>query len=758
MVVGPPGTGKTDLAVQIISTLYHNHPEQRTLIVTHSNTALNQIFEKIIGLDVDERHLLRLGHGETALETEKDFSRYGRVNYVLSKRLELLEAVGRLATSLGLSTDAAYTCETAGYFFLYHVLSKWEAFQAELSLLSEEQKTSSFVAARFPFTAFFAQDLGRELFIQESSFEEALEVASGCFRYIRRIFTQIDEFRAFEMLRPGPDRANYLLVREAKIIAMTCTHAALKRQELVQLAFQYDNILMEEAATILEIETFLPLLLQNPQFGHNRLKRWIMIGDHHQLPPVIKNGAFGRFSNMEQSLFARFVRLGVPTITLDRQGRSRASICGLWSWRYDGLGNLRHVEQLEEFRRTNPGKCFLFAKKFLVLTFYFHFFLGFLHDFQLVNVEDFNGVGESEPAPHFYQNLAEAEYIVATFMYMRLLGYPAERITILTTYNGQKHLLRDVVEQRCASNPFIGRPAKVTTVDKFQGQQSDYVLLSLVRTKGAVGHVRDIRRLTVAMSRARLGLYVFARERLFSGCYELARTFALLKQDRPTSLQLIPGETFFDESLDRSQNPEVKEIASMAEMVAFVFEFYGSAVGRLQQRRPEEFERIMSGGQKRTSAEEDDEDEDEAEASAPATGNEDEEELPFEPLAEDDQAVDDDVAMDFEEEEVVAVKKVPLPPKKDIPEDVDKEVEEKDDNEVTPKRQKVEEAAAPQNSMEEKEEEVVPTETPETEIAQEEQENTAEEVQENAEGDDDEDATTEEDEEEPATEAAENDD
>ena len=55
MVVGPPGTGKTDVAVQIISNIYHNWPEQRTLIVTHSNQALNQLFEKIIALDVDER-------------------------------------------------------------------------------------------------------------------------------------------------------------------------------------------------------------------------------------------------------------------------------------------------------------------------------------------------------------------------------------------------------------------------------------------------------------------------------------------------------------------------------------------------------------------------------------------------------------------------------------------------------------------------------------------------------------------------------
>ena len=46
-------------------------------------------------------------------------------------------------------------------------------------------------------------------------------------------------------------------------------------------------------------------------------------------------------------------------------------------------------------------------------------------------------------------------------MYMRLLGYPAERIAILTTYNGQKHLIRDVIRKRCGENPMIGWPSKV---------------------------------------------------------------------------------------------------------------------------------------------------------------------------------------------------------------------------------------------------------------------------------------------------------
>ena len=59
------------------------------------------------------------------------------------------------------------------------------------------------------------------------------------------------------------------------------------------------------------------------------------------------------------------------------------------------------------------------------------------------------------------QNLGEAEYAVALFMYMRLQGYPPDKIAILTTYNGQKHLIRDVLAKRCARNPIFGFPEKV---------------------------------------------------------------------------------------------------------------------------------------------------------------------------------------------------------------------------------------------------------------------------------------------------------
>ena len=63
---------------------------------------------------------------------------------------------------------------------------------------------------------------------------------------------------------------NYLMTKQAKVVAMTCTHAALRRGEFLRLGFQYDNLLMEESAQILEIETFIPMLLQVLDACHAR--------------------------------------------------------------------------------------------------------------------------------------------------------------------------------------------------------------------------------------------------------------------------------------------------------------------------------------------------------------------------------------------------------------------------------------------------------------------------------------------------------
>lgn len=79
-----------------MNLLYKNFKQEKTLVITHSNYALNDIFEKISYLDIDEKHLLRLGIGEKDLKLTKEFSKSGRINHMLAYRIQLLELVGRL--------------------------------------------------------------------------------------------------------------------------------------------------------------------------------------------------------------------------------------------------------------------------------------------------------------------------------------------------------------------------------------------------------------------------------------------------------------------------------------------------------------------------------------------------------------------------------------------------------------------------------------------------------------------------------------
>jgi intron-binding protein aquarius len=238
----------------------------------------------------------------------------------------------------------------------------------------------------------------------------------------------------------------------------------------------------------------------------------------------VQHQAFKTFSNLEQSMFKRFVRLNVPRVLLDRQGRCRPELASLFNWRYSSNGislqNLPVIHQNPRYLLANPG---------------------FLYTYQFINVPDFEGKGERAPSPHFYQNVGEAEYVVALYQFMRLIGYPAEKISILATYNGQKQLIQDIIAKRCR-NPIFGRPASVTTVDKYQGQQNDFILLSLVRTE-SVGHIRDIRRLIVALSRARLGLYIFGRRSLYQNCFEISNALSYVLNG-PAELSLVRDENY----------------------------------------------------------------------------------------------------------------------------------------------------------------------------------------------------------------------
>ncbi|KAF4783399.1 intron-binding protein aquarius [Colletotrichum scovillei] len=517
VIVGPPGTGKTDVATQVINNIYHNFPEQKTLLIAHSNQALNQLFAKIVALDIDARHLLRLGHGEEELYTEGSFSKHGRVESFLENRDRYLLEVNRLAASIGAPGAHGNSAETAGYFNSVYIQPAWTKFT---EITKAEEASAADIVGAFPFHQFFS-DAPQPLFSPEVDRETILDVANGCYRHIAKIFSELADAIPFEILRRDKDKANYLLTNEARIIAMTSTHAAMRRGEIASLGFHYDNVVMEEAAQITEIENFIPLAMQKPKKGQMSLQRVVLCGDHFQNSPVIQSMAFRHYANLEQSLFSRLVRLGVPTINLDQQGRARPSIASLYQWRYPKLGNLPHVESEGEYSVANAG---------------------FKYDYQFINVPDYKGRGETEPTPHFIQNLGEAEYAVAVYQYMRLLGYPASKISILTTYAGQRALVKDVLAHRCADKTIFGMPKIVTTVDKYQGEQNDYIILSLTRTS-RVGYLRDIRRMTVALSRARLGLYILGRREIFEACYELRQAFDQLLA-RPDKLMLVTGELY----------------------------------------------------------------------------------------------------------------------------------------------------------------------------------------------------------------------
>ncbi|KAL9604198.1 MAG: hypothetical protein Q9179_001945, partial [Wetmoreana sp. 5 TL-2023] len=554
VIVGPPGTGKTDVATQIISNLYHDFPSQRTLLIAHSNQALNQLFQKITNLDIDERHLLRLGHGEEDLETDVSYSKHGRVESFLDNRGHYLAEVDRLAADLEALGAHGNSCETAGYFNSVYVIPAWTKFWDNAKSVNA---SASDIIASFPFHQYFS-NAPQPLFPQDASKEQVLDTARGCQRHIERIFTELEDIRPFEILRTSRDKANYLLIKEARIIAMTSTHAAIRRQEIADLGFHYDNVIMEEAAQITEIENFIPLALRNPKGGQLPLQRVVLCGDHLQNSPVVQNLAFRQFANLEQSLFLRFVRLGVPTITLDHQGRARPSIAELYKWRYPTLKNLPNVLTGSEYLRANAG---------------------FRYEYQFVDVSDYKGTGESQPTPHYFQNLGEAEYAVAIYQFMRLLGYPASKISILTTYAGQRALIRDVLGHRCAKNRLFGLPRIVTTVDKYQGEQNDYIILSLVRTT-RVGYLRDIRRLTVALSRARLGLYILGRRAVFETCYELREAFAKLFQ-RPNQLLLTTGEMFSTARLLEDE-VEATEMAGVEHLGQYVYEMTKAKIESLK--------------------------------------------------------------------------------------------------------------------------------------------------------------------------------
>jgi len=105
-------------------------------------------------------------------------------------------------------------------------------------------------------------------------------------------------------------------------------------------------------------------------------------------------------------------------------------------------------------------------------------------------------------------NTFEAEMIGKFVEYLVLNGAKPEKITILTFYTGQRSLLAKTIRK----NPnFSHTFFKIATVDSYQGEENDVVILSLVRSnaEGKIGFLSNANRVCVALSRAQRGFYIF---------------------------------------------------------------------------------------------------------------------------------------------------------------------------------------------------------------------------------------------------------
>jgi hypothetical protein len=108
-------------------------------------------------------------------------------------------------------------------------------------------------------------------------------------------------------------------------------------------------------------------------------------------------------------------------------------------------------------------------------------------------------------------NIHEADMVCALTAYLVKCGVPRSSIAVLTPYKGQMMLLRSKLKDL---NIYVWDAAdtcRLSTVDRFQGDEADVVVISMViGSKSTTPFVKLVNRMIVALSRARIGLYIVA--------------------------------------------------------------------------------------------------------------------------------------------------------------------------------------------------------------------------------------------------------
>ena len=279
----------------------------------------------------------------------------------------------------------------------------------------------------------------------------------------------------------------YEVLRGACVIGMTTTCAAKYRSILKEIRPRI--VIVEEAAEVLEAHIIASLT--------SGCQHLILIGDHQQLRPTPAVYDLAKRYKLDVSLFERMVNVGIQCETLNVQHRMRPEISALMKHIYDDLENHESVEKYEDIKGMKKNMFFI----------------------------NHNYMEDSCNQSHSHVNEHEAKFLVALCRHLMQQGYKADQITLLTTYTGQMYAIRDCLQEEDAikeplkpENDSSFRGVRVTTVDNFQGEENDIILLSLVRSNKdeKVGFIKIVNRACVALSRARKGFYCIGNFGLLS--------------------------------------------------------------------------------------------------------------------------------------------------------------------------------------------------------------------------------------------------
>lgn len=273
-------------------------------------------------------------------------------------------------------------------------------------------------------------------------------------------------------------RINAQLFGEARVIASTLTGSANR----LLMGQKFGTLFIDEAAQALEAACWIAI---------RRASRVILAGDHCQLPPTVKSVAALR-GGLGVTLMERIVRQKPEAVTLLKtQYRMNEQIMRFSSdWFYGGM-----VEAAPQIKYRgildldNP--------------------MTWIDTAEVEGKEEF--VGESFGRI----NRAEAQLTLDTLeKYFTKIGKQRildERIDVgvISPYRAQVQLLRRMIRKKEFFKPFRGL-VSVNTVDGFQGQERDIIVISLVRANadGQIGFLSDLRRMNVAITRARMKLII----------------------------------------------------------------------------------------------------------------------------------------------------------------------------------------------------------------------------------------------------------